>query len=167
MEFRQKTRRHGGWGRGSSRELIVKVISVVPEELYSAIFCISVEVGVGGVAPAKWAEGHTDSQFCLTFCFSKQNAKAIWSFYHQMSLQIVLITIPGFVINYTLILWYLQSVNKLSLKTVPWLLFSAVLISSDPMLTSASIRDLGRYPFLFFFSFPTLKIYFVSNSSSH
>ncbi|XP_059133767.1 sodium/hydrogen exchanger 10 [Peromyscus eremicus] len=57
--------------------------------------------------------------------------------------QIVLITIPGFVINYTLILWYLQSVNKLSLKTVPWLLFSAVLISSDPMLTSASIRDLG------------------------
>ncbi|XP_060226971.1 sodium/hydrogen exchanger 10 [Meriones unguiculatus] len=57
--------------------------------------------------------------------------------------QILLITIPGFVINYTLILWYLQSVNKLSLKTVPWLLFSAVLVSSDPMLTSASIRDLG------------------------
>ncbi|XP_021065370.1 sodium/hydrogen exchanger 10 isoform X1 [Mus pahari] len=57
--------------------------------------------------------------------------------------QILLITIPGFLINYTLILWYLQSVNKLSLKTVPWLLFSAVLISSDPMLTSASIRDLG------------------------
>ncbi|XP_028641074.1 sodium/hydrogen exchanger 10 isoform X1 [Grammomys surdaster] len=57
--------------------------------------------------------------------------------------QILLITIPGFMINYTLILWYLQSVNKLSLKTVPWLLFSAVLISSDPMLTSASIRDLG------------------------
>uniref|UniRef100_A0A0G2K938 Solute carrier family 9 member C1 n=2 Tax=Rattus norvegicus TaxID=10116 RepID=A0A0G2K938_RAT len=57
--------------------------------------------------------------------------------------QILLITIPGFMINYTLILWYLQSVNKLSLKTIPWLLFSAVLISSDPMLTSASIRDLG------------------------
>ncbi|XP_057621376.1 sodium/hydrogen exchanger 10 [Chionomys nivalis] len=57
--------------------------------------------------------------------------------------QILLITIPGFVMNYTLILWYLQSVNKLDLKTIPWLLFSAVLISSDPMLTSASIRDLG------------------------
>ncbi|XP_038202287.1 sodium/hydrogen exchanger 10 [Arvicola amphibius] len=57
--------------------------------------------------------------------------------------QILLITIPGFVINYTLILWYLQSLNKLDLKTIPWLLFSAVLISSDPMLTSASIRDLG------------------------
>lgn len=68
-----------------------------------------------------------------------------------MSLQILLIAIPGFVVNYTLILWYLQSVNKLDLKTVPCLLFSAVLISSDPMLTSASIRDLGRYPFLFFF----------------
>lgn len=68
-----------------------------------------------------------------------------------MSLQILLITIPGFVMNYTLILWYLQSVNKLDLKRFPWLLFSAVLISSDPMLTSASIRDLGRYPFLFFF----------------
>ncbi|KAL1788499.1 sodium/hydrogen exchanger 10 [Sigmodon hispidus] len=62
---------------------------------------------------------------------------------HKLLWQIVLITVPGFVINYTLILWYLQSVNKLSLKTVPWLLFSAVLISSDPMLTSASIRDLG------------------------
>ncbi|XP_075845683.1 solute carrier family 9 member C1 [Microtus pennsylvanicus] len=57
--------------------------------------------------------------------------------------QILVITIPGFVMNYTLILWYLQSVNKLDLKTIPWLLFSAVLISSDPMLTSASIRDLG------------------------
>lgn len=67
----------------------------------------------------------------------------------KMSLQILLITIPGFMINYTLILWYLQSVNKLSLKTIPWLLFSAVLISSDPMLTSASIRDLGKYPSLF------------------
>ncbi|XP_051006304.1 sodium/hydrogen exchanger 10 [Acomys russatus] len=57
--------------------------------------------------------------------------------------QILVITIPGFVINYILILWYLQSVNKLSLKNVPWFLFSAVLISSDPMLTAAAIRDLG------------------------
>ncbi|XP_042532894.1 sodium/hydrogen exchanger 10 [Dipodomys spectabilis] len=57
--------------------------------------------------------------------------------------QIVLITIPGFVVNYTLILWYLQSVTKLPLKTVSWLLFAAVLVSSDPMLTAASVRDLG------------------------
>uniref|UniRef100_A0A8C2MRJ1 Solute carrier family 9 member C1 n=1 Tax=Cricetulus griseus TaxID=10029 RepID=A0A8C2MRJ1_CRIGR len=63
--------------------------------------------------------------------------------FQKLLWQILLITIPGFVMNYTLILWYLQSVNKLSLKTVPWLLFSAVLVSSDPMLTSASIRDLG------------------------
>ncbi|ERE76951.1 sodium/hydrogen exchanger 10 [Cricetulus griseus] len=64
--------------------------------------------------------------------------------FQKLLWQILLITIPGFVMNYTLILWYLQSVNKLSLKTVPWLLFSAVLVSSDPMLTSASIRDLAR-----------------------
>ncbi|KAM4888051.1 solute carrier family 9 member C1 isoform 2-T3 [Thomomys bottae] len=57
--------------------------------------------------------------------------------------QIVLITIPGFVVNYILILWYLQSVTKLPLKTVSWLLFAAVLVSSDPMLTAASVRDLG------------------------
>ncbi|XP_047421008.1 sodium/hydrogen exchanger 10 [Sciurus carolinensis] len=57
--------------------------------------------------------------------------------------QILLITIPGFVINYVLIIWYLQSVNKLPLKTIPWLLFSVILISSDPMLTAAAIRDLG------------------------
>ncbi|XP_076723136.1 solute carrier family 9 member C1 [Callospermophilus lateralis] len=57
--------------------------------------------------------------------------------------QILLITIPGFVVNYVLILWYLQSVNKLLLKTIPWLLFAVILISSDPMLTAAAIRDLG------------------------
>ncbi|KAG3271476.1 solute carrier family 9 member C1 [Ictidomys tridecemlineatus] len=57
--------------------------------------------------------------------------------------QILLITIPGFVINYVLILWYLQSVNKLLLKTIPWLLFAVILMSSDPMLTAAAIRDLG------------------------
>ncbi|XP_045421718.1 sodium/hydrogen exchanger 10 [Lemur catta] len=57
--------------------------------------------------------------------------------------QILLITIPGFLINYTLILWYLASVNKLLLKTIPWLLFSAILVSPDPMLTATAIRDLG------------------------
>uniref|UniRef100_A0A8C5NXZ3 Solute carrier family 9 member C1 n=1 Tax=Jaculus jaculus TaxID=51337 RepID=A0A8C5NXZ3_JACJA len=57
--------------------------------------------------------------------------------------QILLITIPGFAVNYILILWYLHSVNKLVLKTIPWLLFSAILVSSDPMLTATSIRDLG------------------------
>ncbi|XP_073749343.1 solute carrier family 9 member C1 isoform X7 [Callorhinus ursinus] len=57
--------------------------------------------------------------------------------------QVLLITIPGFLMNYILILWYLASVNKLLLKTTPWLLFSTILVSSDPMLTAAAIRDLG------------------------
>nr|XP_051715322.1 sodium/hydrogen exchanger 10 isoform X8 [Oryctolagus cuniculus] len=57
--------------------------------------------------------------------------------------QILLITIPGFAINYILILWYLQTVNKLFLKTIPWFLFATILVSSDPMLTAAAIRDLG------------------------
>ncbi|XP_074219402.1 solute carrier family 9 member C1 isoform X6 [Camelus bactrianus] len=61
----------------------------------------------------------------------------------KISLQILLITIPGFFINYILILWYLASVNKLLLKTTQWLLFSAILMSSDPMLTAAAVRDLG------------------------
>lgn len=70
----------------------------------------------------------------------------------KIYLQIILITIPGFCINYTLILWYLTSVDKLHLRTTPWLLFSAILLSSDPMLTAAAIRNLGRYifsPFLY------------------
>lgn len=71
------------------------------------------------------------------------------TFYFKISLQILLITIPGFVINYILILWYLQTVNKLFLKTIPWFLFAAILVSSDPMLTAAAIRDLGRYIILF------------------
>nr|XP_044627537.1 sodium/hydrogen exchanger 10 isoform X2 [Equus asinus] len=57
--------------------------------------------------------------------------------------QILLITIPGFIMNYILILWYLASMNKLLLKTSPWLLFAAILVSSDPMLTATAIRDLG------------------------
>nr|KAF6476268.1 solute carrier family 9 member C1 [Rousettus aegyptiacus] len=57
--------------------------------------------------------------------------------------QILLITIPGFVINFTLIFWYLASVNKLYLSTVSQLLFSTILLSSDPMLTATAIRDLG------------------------
>uniref|UniRef100_A0A2K6QTG0 Solute carrier family 9 member C1 n=1 Tax=Rhinopithecus roxellana TaxID=61622 RepID=A0A2K6QTG0_RHIRO len=57
--------------------------------------------------------------------------------------QILLITIPGFLVNYILVLWYLASVNKLHLKHTPWLLFSAILVSSDPMLTAAAVRDLG------------------------
>lgn len=52
-EFRQMTRRHGGWGSSSSREYFVKVVLVDPEDLCSATFCIAVEVGVEGVAPAK------------------------------------------------------------------------------------------------------------------
>ncbi|XP_012642919.1 solute carrier family 9 member C1 [Microcebus murinus] len=61
----------------------------------------------------------------------------------KLLLQILLITVPGFFINYVLILWYLASVNKLLLKNTAWLLFSAVLASSDPMLTATAIRDLG------------------------
>ncbi|XP_047580602.1 sodium/hydrogen exchanger 10 isoform X4 [Lutra lutra] len=57
--------------------------------------------------------------------------------------QVLLITIPGFVMNYILILWYLASVDKLLLETTPWLLFSTILVSSDPMLTAVAIRDLG------------------------
>ncbi|XP_059020131.1 sodium/hydrogen exchanger 10 isoform X1 [Mustela lutreola] len=57
--------------------------------------------------------------------------------------QVLLITIPGFVMNYILILWYLASVDKLLLETIPWLLFSTILVSSDPMLTAIAIRDLG------------------------
>nr|XP_054407500.1 sodium/hydrogen exchanger 10 [Pongo abelii]XP_054407502.1 sodium/hydrogen exchanger 10 [Pongo abelii] len=57
--------------------------------------------------------------------------------------QILVITIPGFLVNYILVLWHLASVNKLLLKPTPWLLFSAILVSSDPMLTAAAIRDLG------------------------
>ncbi|XP_064123722.1 sodium/hydrogen exchanger 10 [Loxodonta africana] len=62
---------------------------------------------------------------------------------HKLIWQIILITIPGFLLNYTLILWYLSSVNKLPLKIIPSLLFSVILCSSDPMLTAAAIRDLG------------------------
>ncbi|KAF6121817.1 solute carrier family 9 member C1 [Phyllostomus discolor] len=62
---------------------------------------------------------------------------------HKLFWQIVLITIPGFFINYILILWYLASVDKLNLKTISWLLFAVILVSSDPMLTVAAIRDLG------------------------
>uniref|UniRef100_A0A671DN43 Solute carrier family 9 member C1 n=1 Tax=Rhinolophus ferrumequinum TaxID=59479 RepID=A0A671DN43_RHIFE len=62
---------------------------------------------------------------------------------HKIFWQILLITIPGLLVNYTLILWYLSSVNKLNLKNTPWLLFSAILVCSDPMLTSNSIRNLG------------------------
>ncbi|XP_045041724.2 solute carrier family 9 member C1 [Desmodus rotundus] len=62
---------------------------------------------------------------------------------HKLFWQILLITIPGYFINYILILWYLASVDKLNLKRIPWLLFSAILVSSDPMLTVAAIRDLG------------------------
>lgn len=65
-------------------------------------------------------------------------------------MQILLITIPGFVINFTLIFWYLASVNKLYLSTVSQLLFSTILLSSDPMLTATAIRDLGRYIFFLF-----------------
>ncbi|XP_036912642.1 sodium/hydrogen exchanger 10 [Sturnira hondurensis] len=62
---------------------------------------------------------------------------------HKLFWQILLITIPGFFINYILILWHLASVDKLNLKTIPWLLFSVILVSSDPMLTVAAVRDLG------------------------
>ncbi|XP_029796556.1 sodium/hydrogen exchanger 10 [Suricata suricatta] len=57
--------------------------------------------------------------------------------------QIFLITIPGFLMNYILILWYLASMNKLLLKTTSWLFFATILMSSDPMLTAAAVRNLG------------------------
>ncbi|XP_012585975.1 PREDICTED: sodium/hydrogen exchanger 10 [Condylura cristata] len=57
--------------------------------------------------------------------------------------QLLLISIPGFLMNYLFILWYLSSVDKLLLHTTPRLLFSTILLSSDPMMTAAAIRDLG------------------------
>uniref|UniRef100_A0A2K5C8Y8 Solute carrier family 9 member C1 n=1 Tax=Aotus nancymaae TaxID=37293 RepID=A0A2K5C8Y8_AOTNA len=63
--------------------------------------------------------------------------------FQKLFWQVLLITVPGFLFNYILVLWYLASVNKLVLKPTPRLLFSAILVSSDPMLTAASIRDLG------------------------
>lgn len=72
-------------------------------------------------------------------------------------MQIVLITVPGFLINYILILWHLAYLDKLNLKNVPWLLFSVILVSSDPMQTAAAIRDLGRYIFFFLY----LKYYIL------
>ncbi|KAM5275969.1 solute carrier family 9 member C1 [Hipposideros larvatus] len=62
---------------------------------------------------------------------------------YKLFWQILLITIPGLLINYSSILWYLASVNKLKLQSTPWLLFSAILVCSDPMLTATSIRNLG------------------------
>ncbi|XP_007516412.1 sodium/hydrogen exchanger 10 [Erinaceus europaeus] len=57
--------------------------------------------------------------------------------------QILLITIPGFLMNYLLVLWYLSSINNLFLKTIPWLLFTTILVSSDPMLTTNIIKEFG------------------------
>ncbi|XP_054980486.1 sodium/hydrogen exchanger 10 [Sorex araneus] len=57
--------------------------------------------------------------------------------------QIFFITVPGFIVNYVLVLWYLSSVDKLLLHTSSWVLFTTILLSSDPMLTAASIRELG------------------------
>ncbi|XP_006864274.1 PREDICTED: sodium/hydrogen exchanger 10 [Chrysochloris asiatica] len=57
--------------------------------------------------------------------------------------QIIIITIPGFLLNYMFIFWYLSSVNKLPLRIIPSLLFSLILYSSDPMLTAVAVRDLG------------------------
>ncbi|XP_073086513.1 solute carrier family 9 member C1 isoform X5 [Manis javanica] len=64
--------------------------------------------------------------------------------FHKLFWQILLITIPGFLMNYILVLWYLTSVNKLLLKTIPWLLFSSILVSSDPTLTAVAVRDLAQ-----------------------
>ncbi|XP_063095744.1 sodium/hydrogen exchanger 10 isoform X1 [Cavia porcellus] len=57
--------------------------------------------------------------------------------------QLLLITIPGFAFNYMLIFWYLKSLNILNLSTIQLSLFSCILMSSDPMITAASIKDLG------------------------
>ncbi|XP_021562267.1 sodium/hydrogen exchanger 10-like, partial [Carlito syrichta] len=57
--------------------------------------------------------------------------------------QILVIIIPGLLINYILIFWYLASVDKIVLKHTPWLLFSTLLVCTDPMLTAAALRHLG------------------------
>ncbi|XP_058517269.1 sodium/hydrogen exchanger 10 [Ochotona princeps] len=62
---------------------------------------------------------------------------------HKLLWQILLITIPGFALNYILIFLYLESVDKLMLKTISWYLFAVILMSSDPLLTASAIRDLG------------------------
>ncbi|XP_004624934.2 sodium/hydrogen exchanger 10 [Octodon degus] len=61
----------------------------------------------------------------------------------KLKWQLFLITVPGFAIKYTLIFWYLQSLNKLNLKPIQWTLFSSILMSSDPMITASAIKDLG------------------------
>ncbi|XP_005386442.1 PREDICTED: sodium/hydrogen exchanger 10 isoform X2 [Chinchilla lanigera] len=61
----------------------------------------------------------------------------------KLKWQLFLITIPGFAINYMLIFWYLLSVNKLLLKPIQLSLFSSILMSADPMVTAAAIKDLG------------------------
>ncbi|XP_074157273.1 solute carrier family 9 member C1 isoform X2 [Sminthopsis crassicaudata] len=57
--------------------------------------------------------------------------------------QIVILTIPGFFLNYALVDWYLTSVNKLVLENTSRVLFAIMLVCTDPMLTTSAIRNLG------------------------
>ncbi|XP_031815516.1 sodium/hydrogen exchanger 10 isoform X2 [Sarcophilus harrisii] len=57
--------------------------------------------------------------------------------------QIVILTVPGFFLNYALVDWYLTSVNKLVLENTSRVLFAIMLVCTDPMLTTSAIRNLG------------------------
>ncbi|XP_051847164.1 sodium/hydrogen exchanger 10 [Antechinus flavipes] len=57
--------------------------------------------------------------------------------------QIIILTVPGFFLNYALVDWYLTSVNKLVLESSPRVLFAIMLVCTDPMLTTSAIRNIG------------------------
>ncbi|XP_044525120.1 sodium/hydrogen exchanger 10 [Gracilinanus agilis] len=57
--------------------------------------------------------------------------------------QIIVLTVPGFFLNYALVDWYLFSVNKLLLKGVTRVLFAFIIVCTDPMLTTTAIKNLG------------------------
>ncbi|XP_043849425.1 sodium/hydrogen exchanger 10 [Dromiciops gliroides] len=57
--------------------------------------------------------------------------------------QIFILTVPGFLLNYALVDWYLTSMNKLVLENTSRVLFAIILVCTDPMLTTSAIRNLG------------------------
>ncbi|XP_074070587.1 solute carrier family 9 member C1 [Macrotis lagotis] len=57
--------------------------------------------------------------------------------------QILILTVPGFFLNYILVDWYLKAMNKLNLENTSRVLFALILICTDPMQTTSAIKKLG------------------------
>lgn len=73
--------------------------------------------------------------------YSHLNSKNIWIY---CFLQVVILSVPGFLMNCAFLGWITYKINKYNWSWDDSMLFGIILSTTDPILSVASVKNLGE-----------------------